>query len=432
MKNIVFMGTPSYASRILDEIYKEGFNILAIYTQPDKPVGRSGELTPPDVKKTAINLGLASIVYQPNSLKDDGVKEHIKSLNPDIIIVAAYGQILPVEILDIAPCVNLHASILPAYRGASPIQSSILDQNRLSGVTAMKMDEGLDSGDILAFSVIDIAKLNSQELFEKLSDIAANLTIKILKEYEKIVKECSLLIRTAAYNADIHCVLEEIDKLVSEYEELVSTAKTRPKNFLLKKAETPLFSSIKELEYKDGDRLITDDKEIYDNLLRLYNSNELKGDVCPEFYEDKLLPLYKLYSFEKIFSEISSKKVWLKSGAYLVIEHTEALTVVDVNTGKCDKGKNKEETFFKINQEAAEVISRQLRLRNISGIIIIDFIDMAELTMRNKLKDVMKRLVSDDKIKTTVVDFTKLNLMELTRKKTRDLLKVRNDLFEKL
>ena len=186
MKNIVFIGTPSYASRILDEIYKEGFNILAIYTQPDKPVGRSGELTPPDVKKTAINLGLASIVYQPNSLKDDGVKEHIKSLNPDIVIVAADGQILPVEILDIAPCVNLHASILPAYRGASPIQSAILDQNRLSGVTAMKMDEGLDSGDILAFGVIDIAKLNSQELFEKLSDIAANLTIKILKEYEKI------------------------------------------------------------------------------------------------------------------------------------------------------------------------------------------------------------------------------------------------------
>ena len=186
MKNIVFMGTPSYASKILEEIYKAKFNILAIYTQPDKPVGRSQTLTPPDVKKLAIDLGLNDIVYQPKSLKDSGVKEHIKSLNPDIIIVAAYGQILPRDILDIAPCVNLHASILPAYRGASPIQSAILDKNSLSGVTAMAMNEGLDSGDILAFSILDITGMNSYELFDKLSIMAANLTIKVLNEYKNI------------------------------------------------------------------------------------------------------------------------------------------------------------------------------------------------------------------------------------------------------
>ena len=186
MKNIVFMGTPSYASKILEKIYKAKFNILAIYTQPDKPVGRSQALTPPDVKKLAIDLGLNDIVYQPKSLKESGVKEHIKSLNPDIIIVAAYGQILPRDILDIAPCVNLHASILPAYRGASPIQSAILDKNSLSGITAMAMNEGLDSGDILAFSILDITGMNSYELFDKLSIMAANLTIKVLNEYENI------------------------------------------------------------------------------------------------------------------------------------------------------------------------------------------------------------------------------------------------------
>lgn len=186
MKNIVFMGTPSYASKILEKIYKAKFNILAIYTQPDKPVGRSQTLTPPDVKKLAIDLGLNDIVYQPKSLKDSGVKEHIKSLNPDIIIVAAYGQILPRDILDIAPCVNLHASILPAYRGASPIQSAILDKNNLSGITAMAMNEGLDSGDILAFSILDITNMNSYELFDKLSIMAANLTIKVLNEYKNI------------------------------------------------------------------------------------------------------------------------------------------------------------------------------------------------------------------------------------------------------
>ncbi|MEE3777224.1 methionyl-tRNA formyltransferase [Campylobacter sp. CX2-4080-23] len=186
MKNIVFMGTPSYASRILNEICKARFNILAIYTQPDKPVGRSGGLTPPDVKKLAINLGLDSVVYQPNSLRDDGVKEHIESLKPDFIVVAAYGQILPKEILDISPCINLHASLLPDYRGASPIQSAILNRQSLSGVTAMKMDIGLDSGDILAYSILDIGQMNSYELFEKLSDMAANLTIKVLNEYDNI------------------------------------------------------------------------------------------------------------------------------------------------------------------------------------------------------------------------------------------------------
>ena len=186
MKNIVFMGTPSYASVILEAIFKAGFNIQAIYTQPDKPVGRSAMLTPPDVKKLAINLGLKSAIYQPNSLKENGIKEHIKYLNPDMIIVAAYGQILPKEILEIAPCVNLHASLLPFYRGASPIQSAILNGECLSGVTAMAMNEGLDSGDILAFSAFDITGLNSHELFERLSLIAANLTIKILNEYKNI------------------------------------------------------------------------------------------------------------------------------------------------------------------------------------------------------------------------------------------------------
>jgi methionyl-tRNA formyltransferase len=186
MKNIVFMGTPSYASKILEEIYKAKFNILAIYTKTDKPVGRSQILTKTDVKKLAIDLGIQDIVHQPNSLRETGVKEHIKSLNPDIIIVAAYGQILPRDILDIAPCVNLHASILPAYRGASPIQSAILDKNNLSGITAMAMNEGLDSGDILAFSILDITNMNSYELFDKLSIMAANLTIKVLNEYKNI------------------------------------------------------------------------------------------------------------------------------------------------------------------------------------------------------------------------------------------------------
>jgi methionyl-tRNA formyltransferase len=178
---VLFMGTPDYALVILKKLFNN-FDIVGVYTQPDKPVGRKKTLTPPPVKVFANENNIP--VYQPNNLKNEF--DNINDLNPDYIVVAAFGQLLPKDILEISPCINLHASVLPKYRGASPIQSVILSEDKYTGVTAMKMDEGLDSGDILGIKYTKIDNKNSPELFEELAIIAADLTIDVLNNYTNI------------------------------------------------------------------------------------------------------------------------------------------------------------------------------------------------------------------------------------------------------
>jgi methionyl-tRNA formyltransferase len=180
------MGTPSYAVAILDKLIKKKYNIVGVFTQPDKVVGRKKILTPPDVKNYILKNNLNIEIFQPNSLKEDAIYEKVLTLKPDIIIVAAYGQILPKNILEICPCINLHASILPKYRGASPIQSAILNDDKISGVTAMKMGEKLDDGDMLGFSFLDISRFKSDEVFKQMEELASNLTVKILKNLNNI------------------------------------------------------------------------------------------------------------------------------------------------------------------------------------------------------------------------------------------------------
>ncbi|EAK9998723.1 methionyl-tRNA formyltransferase [Campylobacter lari] len=187
MKNIIFMGTPSYATCILKELVDKEFNVKALFTQPDKPVGRKQILTPSDTKKFILENNLNIEIFTPKSLKDENIINGIKSLKPDFIVVAAYGKILPKEILDIAPCINLHASLLPKYRGASPIQSAILNGDKISGVCTMLMEEGLDSGAILENIECDIEGKNSTEVFTMLSNLAAKLTISTLLNFEKII-----------------------------------------------------------------------------------------------------------------------------------------------------------------------------------------------------------------------------------------------------
>lgn len=182
MKKVVFMGTPDYALSVLKAL-SEHFEIVGVFTQPDKPVGRKAVLTPPPVKDFALSKGYA--LFQPESLKN-GAAQLVASLKPDFIVVAAYGQLLGKDILDIAPCVNLHASILPKYRGASPIQQMVLSGESLGGITAMKMGVGLDDGDMLGFELCDIRDKSSAELFERFATMAGTLAVKTLQNYEKI------------------------------------------------------------------------------------------------------------------------------------------------------------------------------------------------------------------------------------------------------
>lgn len=182
------MGTPDYATTIFKELLSSDYEVIGLFTQPDKPVGRKQVLTPPHIKQFCIDSNLDIPIFQPLKLRNnEEATIEINKLNPDFIIVAAYGQILPKEILDIAPCINLHASLLPKYRGASPIQESLLNDDVYTGVTSMLMEEGLDSGDVLGLQYLKITStMQVSEAFEELSKIAAKLTITTLDNFEKI------------------------------------------------------------------------------------------------------------------------------------------------------------------------------------------------------------------------------------------------------
>jgi len=188
MTRIIFMGTPDYAADILKRLIDtDDIEIAAVYTQPDKPVVRKGVLTPSSVKVLAQETNIP--VLQPSRLRDESVVGELLQIQCDMIIVAAYGQILPKAILDYVPCINLHASILPHYRGASPIQQSLLNNDTQSGVTAMWMDEGLDTGAIIKISALDIAPDEMVEsLYERLTKSACELTLDIVHNWDR--KSC--------------------------------------------------------------------------------------------------------------------------------------------------------------------------------------------------------------------------------------------------
>ena len=182
---LIFAGTPDFAAAALSALYEAGHEIKAVITMPDKPKGRKGEPVPPPVKEEALKHGTP--VMQPLSLKEDEVFEKIKAYSPEAIIVTAYGRILPERILKLPKygCINEHASLLPAYRGAGPIQWAILDGCEKTGVSIMQMNSGLDTGDILAFCETPIGKNDTTgSLFDKLAEQGAGLLVRTLEQIE--------------------------------------------------------------------------------------------------------------------------------------------------------------------------------------------------------------------------------------------------------
>lgn len=182
---IVFMGTPAFAVPSLDALVEAGHEIAGVFTQPDKPKNRGMKLQSSPVKERSAELGLS--VYQPARLRDGEALKILRELNPDLIAVAAYGKILPKEILELPRlgCVNVHSSLLPKYRGAAPINWAILNGEDETGVTIMRMAEGMDTGDILAQAVtpIDINE-NAAQLFDRLAGLGANLLVGVVGELE--------------------------------------------------------------------------------------------------------------------------------------------------------------------------------------------------------------------------------------------------------
>ncbi len=182
---IVFMGTPDFAVPTLKSLISAGHNVVGVFTQPDKPVGRKQILTSPPVKAYAERNGIK--VFQPTTLKDGAAYEILKELDPEIIVVVAYGKILPKEILDLPKykCVNGHASLLPRHRGASPIQWSIVCGDKKTGVTTMLMDAGMDTGDMLETVTTEISDTDTAEtLHDRLSVLGARLMCSTLEKIE--------------------------------------------------------------------------------------------------------------------------------------------------------------------------------------------------------------------------------------------------------
>lgn len=181
---IVFMGTPDFAVPSLKAI-SEKYEVVGVFTQPDKPKGRKQTLTPPPVKVTAEELGIP--VYQPQSIKTEEALDTLKSLNPDLIAVVAYGKILPTNILDLPKfgCINIHASLLPRHRGASPIQWSLVCGDNETGVTSQLMAEGIDTGDILVQRKAPILDSdNSEALHDRLCVLGAEVLIDTIEGVE--------------------------------------------------------------------------------------------------------------------------------------------------------------------------------------------------------------------------------------------------------
>ena len=179
---IVFMGTPDFAVGTLEALIEAGHEVVLAVTQPDKPKGRGKEMQYTPVKECALKHDIP--VFQPRRVREEECIEELRKYNADIMVVVAFGQILPKEILEMCTygCVNVHASLLPKYRGSAPIQWAIIDGEEVTGVTTMQMDEGLDTGDMLLKTEVTIEpKETGGSLFDKLADAGAKLCVETLE-----------------------------------------------------------------------------------------------------------------------------------------------------------------------------------------------------------------------------------------------------------
>lgn len=269
--------------------------------------------------------------------------------------------------------------------------------------TLQKAADKEDSGSV--HGVVHVsAKLTEQE----------KERFRALEPLRRIAADYSLIVRTnAASLADDAPLIAEASELSQTLSHILEIANNRTCYSCLYRS-LPVSAAFVENAYRsEYDEVVTDLADVYGDLQDVCG----RASIPVRFYEDSLLPLYKLYALEERLHEITDKKVWLKSGGYLVIEPTEALISIDVNTGKYEAGKEPEETYYRIDLEAAEAIAWQIRARNLSGMILVDFINLKDKAHEAALIERMRKLLKKDPVHARVVDMTALGLMEITRKK---------------
>ena len=217
--------------------------------------------------------------------------------------------------------------------------------------------------------------------------------------------------------SDPSLLVQDAQSLQKQAERLVCAGKTRTVFSLLLSRQPGYLKRLEDCSAAFPDKIVTDDPNVHTLLLGWLRKHRPDAEGVLSFYTDNKLPLSRLYGLSGQIREALERRVWMKSGGYLVIEPTEALTVIDVNTGKFDRKKSGAETFYLTNQEAAKEVARQLRLRNLSGIVLVDFINMEEKKEQSRLLELLRHLVQADPIPVRVVDMTPLGLVEITRKK---------------
>ncbi len=263
---------------------------------------------------------------------------------------------------------------------------------------------------------ISVSSRLPKERREELLRLAADSRYGLKFSVQRAEADYGWIFRTNAGNAPWETILAEMNLFMQRYETLMEQAQFRTCYSCLLETPAPYLKRLANLYETDAQRILTDDG-LYcriSDYLSLCHPEDLPKLVR---YSDALQPMAKLYSLETNLKRALQERVWLKNGGYLVIQPTEALTAIDVNSGKYEGGKNREAAFLKLNLEAAEEIARQLRLRNISGIILVDFINMEEEASRNALLGALREALRADPVPAALVDMTKLFLVEITRMK---------------
>ncbi|MCC8137439.1 MAG: ribonuclease E/G [Clostridiales bacterium] len=265
------------------------------------------------------------------------------------------------------------------------------------------------------------SKLRKEEK-KRLITLVRELELSLIHETDT-GRSFGWLLRTNSCDADRNKIEDDMKRLYTQYQSLLQAAPHRICPECILSGPHPWITRMSDIYEASAERFLTDDKTIWDeahHYLSLHQPDDLPKLVL---YQDSLLPLFKKYSLESQLQEALSEHVWLRSGGYLVIQPTEALTVIDVNTGKFEGGgKDPQKVFYKINMEAAAEAARQIRLRNLSGIILIDFINMDSSESNDELLRFLENLLQKDPVKTVLVDMTRLSLVEITRtKKERPL-----------
>lgn len=376
---------------------------------------------------TKVEQRIVTALYDENQLKSISILQMDSILHN--IYVAKVANVVP----------NIHAAFLDIGLDEEIYYS--LDQNKDTIFLTPKKKPVLSIGDLILVQIdkpsmktkqpsgscyLSIAGFLCAATYKK-TGVGISAKIRADKRREELThllepktsNEIGFVLRTASKDANNQQIIEEALSLKEQLETILSLSQTKMKGSLVYKAPTEFDSILQQDFNKEIDQIVTDDTKLYeiikDSVQLGIERHHIKHDILT--LSSKELPLSKLYPLEKDIKSLLKPKVWLKSGGYLVIEPTEALTVIDVNTGKAIGKGQKESFLFELNKEAAIAIARQIELRNLSGIILIDFINMKEEQQNKQLLSFLQKELDSSSVKTNVIDITKLGLVEVTRKK---------------